>query len=287
MISLYALPSKIATAYAQPIDWVAKLLTKPERYLRPGFVKDTLSGTRLGHPLHPVLTDVAIGSWTSAVVIDVLGGEQGAAAADALIGIGVLSAIPTLVTGWSDWLDTEDEARRIGVIHGVGNSVVVALYTGSWVCRRRGRRGLGVALGMVAGGVAAGTAFLGGHLVYGLGVGVDNTAFDRAPGKWTKVLDDADALMAGTPVLAQVKNVPILLVLGPDGVQALHDKCTHRGGPLHKGVVKDGTVTCPWHGSCFRLSDGTVIQGPATAPQPSYEARISEGAVEVRRRPTV
>jgi nitrite reductase/ring-hydroxylating ferredoxin subunit/uncharacterized membrane protein len=287
MSALHDYPSKIASTYAEPIDRIAKLLTKPERFLKPGFIKDTLSGTRLGHPLHPVLTDVAIGSWTSAAVIDVIGGERGAAMADALVGIGVLSAVPTAVSGWSDWLDTEGEARRIGVVHGVGNAVVIAMYTASWVARRRGRRGLGVALGMLAGGVATGTAYLGGHLVYGQGVGVDNTAFDTVPAKWTKVLDDADGLIPGTPVLVQVKNVPVMVVSGPDGVEALHDRCSHRGGPLHKGVVKDGTVTCPWHESCFRLADGAVLQGPATAPQPSYEARINEGAVEVRRRPVV
>ncbi|MEA2557702.1 MAG: hypothetical protein QOG88_1240, partial [Actinomycetota bacterium] len=185
---------------------------------------------------------------------------------------------------WSDWLDVEGETRRIGVLHALGNAVVVALYVGSWAARRRGKRGIGVGLGMLAGGIATGTAYLGGHLVYSRGVGVDNTAFDRVPARWTKVLDDAEQLMEGTPLLTEVKNVPIFLVRNPDGVDALHNRCTHRGGPLHKGVVKDGTVTCPWHESCFRLSDGAVLQGPATAPQPTYEARIVDGAVEVRRR---
>ncbi len=285
MISpFHGLPSKIATAYAKPLDRLAKLLAVPEKYLHPGSVKDALSGTWLGHPLHPVLTDVAIGSWTSAVILDVIGGDRAEPAADALVGIGVLSAVPTAVSGWSDWLDTEGEARRIGVVHAVGNAAVVALYAGSWAARRRGKRPLGIALGMLAGGIATGTAYLGGHLVYGRGVGVDTTASDQIPAQWTKVVDDAEQLMEGTPVLLQLKTVPVLLVRSGQGVDALHDRCTHRGGPLHKGFVKDGTVTCPWHESCFRLSDGVVLQGPATAPAPSYEARISDGAVEVRRR---
>lgn len=285
MISpLHGLPSRIAGTYAAPLDRLAKLLAVPEKYLRPGVVKDALSGTLVGHPFHPVLTDVAIGSWTSAVVLDVIGGERAEPAADALVGLGVLSAIPTAVTGWSDWLDTDGEARRIGVVHAVGNAAVVALYAVSWAARRRDRRPLGVALGMLAGGIATGTAYLGGHLVYGRGVGVNTTAFDQIPARWTKVLDDAEQLTEGTPMLVQVKNVPVLLVRSGKGVDALHDRCTHRGGPLHKGAVNDGTVTCPWHQSCFRLSDGAVLQGPATAPQPSYEARITDGAVEVRRR---
>lgn len=281
---LHGIPKTVAARYAAPLDRVGKLLSAPARYLRPGVIKDTLSGTRLGHPLHPVLTDVAIGSWTSAAVLDVIGGGAAEPSADALIAIGVLFAVPTVLSGWSDWLDTEGETRRIGVVHAVGNLSVVALYAGSWVARRRGKRPLGVTLGAVAAGIATATAYLGGHLVYSRGVGVDTTTFDQIPETWTRVLDDAGQLAEGTPVLAYAKRVPILLIRGADGIDALHDRCTHRGAPLHKGVIKDGTVTCPWHESCFRLSDGEVLQGPATAPQPSLETRIAEGAVEVRRR---
>ena len=285
MISpLQDLPAKIASRSAKPLDRIAALLTIPEKYLHPGFVKDALSGTWLGHPLHPVLTDLAIGSWTSSALLDLIGGERAQPGAEMLVGIGVLSAVPTALSGWSDWLDTEGDVRRIGSLHALGNVMVVALYAGSWAARRRDRRALGVALGMVAGGLATGTAYLGGHLVYGEGVGVDNTAFDEIPRNWTKVLNDAEELIDGSPLLVQLRTVPIVLLRRGELVEALHDRCTHRGGPLHKGVVENGTVTCPWHESCFRLSDGAVLRGPATASQPAYDARIADGAVEIRRR---
>jgi nitrite reductase/ring-hydroxylating ferredoxin subunit/uncharacterized membrane protein len=286
MISpLQDLSSKIVSKFANPLDRVSKLLTTPERYLHPGFVKDALSGTWLGHPLHPVLTDLAIGSWTSSALLDLMGGESAESAADMLVGIGVLSAVPTVLSGWSDWLDTDGDVRRTGSLHALGNAFVVALYAGSWAARRRDKRALGITLGIVAGGLATGTAYLGGQLVYDDGIGVDNTAFDQIPKKWTKVLKVADELRDGVPLLVQCNTVPVVLIRSGELVEALHDRCTHRGGPLHKGVVENGTVTCPWHGSCFRVSDGAILRGPATAPQPSYDARIADDTVEVRRRP--
>jgi nitrite reductase/ring-hydroxylating ferredoxin subunit len=58
----------------------------------------------------------------------------------------------------------------------------------------------------------------------------------------------------------------------------------HAGGPLHEGKVEDGRVTCPWHASTFNLADGSLVRGPATAPQPSYETRVQDGKIEVRSR---
>src|SRR5919205_2531806 len=163
--------------------------------------KDVLSGTWLGHPLHPMLTDVVIGSWTSSMILDVIGGERSRAASDALVGVGILSALPTAASGLSDWVDTWGETRRVGLAHAIGNVAALVTYVGSFAARRRGARGLGVALGFVGGGIASATAYLGGHLVYGRGVGVDAAVFDHVPRKWTAVADDAD-VEEGTPKLA-------------------------------------------------------------------------------------
>jgi len=133
-----------------------------------------------------------------------------------LVGIGVLSAVPTAFSGWSDRLDTEGDLRRIGSLHALGNAMVVALYAGSWAARRRDRRALGIAIGMVAGGLATGTAFLGAHLVYGEGVGLDNIAFDQIPRNWTKVLNDADELTEGNPLLVQLRTVPLSFFCGAE-----------------------------------------------------------------------
>ena len=236
----------------------------------------------MGHPLHPVFTDTAIGVWTSSFVLDFIGGRRSADASTTLTGVGVLVALPTIATGAADWSDLTGEQRRLGALHAAGNLVVTALYGASWLARRRGHRGTGIVLGVLGGTVATGTAYVGGHLVYGRGVGVDTTAFDRLPTRWTAAMDVAD--LADEPATAEVGGVPVLLVRRGRRVRALHDRCTHRGGPLHEGEMTDDTVTCPWHGSCFRLEDGAIVRGPATAPQPALETRVRDGVIEVRRR---
>jgi nitrite reductase/ring-hydroxylating ferredoxin subunit len=278
---LRSFPSIVTERFEDRLDAIGNALGSLADRLQPGRVKDLLSGTWQGHPLHPVLTDVTVGAWTSAAVLDLAGRER-RRGADTLVGIGVLSAIPTAVTGWSDWADVTGETRRVGVAHAVGNAAATMLYGASWIARRSGSRKLGVALSFAGAGVATATAYLGGHLVYGKGVGVDVTAFDRIPSRFTPVMD-ADDLLEGTPTLAELNNVPLFLLRNGDTVHALHDRCTHRGGPLHEGKLEGDTIVCPWHGSCFDVTDGELERGPATAPQPSYEARIKGGRIEVRR----
>jgi nitrite reductase/ring-hydroxylating ferredoxin subunit len=82
-----------------------------------------------------------------------------------------------------------------------------------------------------------------------------------------------------------VDDVPVLLVREAGGtIHALAERCSHLAGPLSEGSVADGCVTCPWHGSVFRLSDGWNVRGPATAPQPAFDAREVDGHVEIRLR---
>lgn len=279
---LHRLPSAVTDRLGPRLDRVAELVGPLAERLGPGPVKDLLSGTWLGHPLHPVLTDVTIGAWTSAGMLDVVGGERSSDAARRLIGLGVLSAGPTALAGWSDWADTEGEERRAGVAHALGNTAAIAAFGLSWVARRAGRRGLGIALSTVGTGIASATAYIGGHLVYSRGVGVDVTAFDRLPVRPTAVMA-ADELEEGTPTVVEVKGVPVFLLRRGEHVFAMHNRCTHRGGPLHKGKLEGDTIECPWHGSCFRVTDGELERGPATAPQPVYAARIVDGKVEVSR----
>lgn len=140
-----------------------------------GGVKDVLSGARLGHPLHPILTDIPIGVWTSSVLLDRTGGKASQPAADRLIVIGVLAAGATAASGWSDWANAEREradVRRSGLVHAAANAGAVALMIGSYAARKRCARGrgrllsLGGSTGLGAGG------WLGGHLTYTLGAGV-------------------------------------------------------------------------------------------------------------------
>ena len=82
--------------------------------------------------------------------------------------------------------------------------------------------------------------------------------------------------------LTHADGLAVLLVRKGDRVHALADRCSHRGCSLHKGTLNDGTVTCPCHGSTFRL-DGSIVKGPATSPQPSFDVRLSAGKVEIKR----
>lgn len=273
-----------ATGELEALDAPAKRLAKVVRSALPGGpVKDVLSGTFLGHPLHPLLTDLPIGSWTSALMLDWVGGPDSRTGARRLIAAGILAAIPTAAAGYSDWADTEVSSptvRRTGIVHAAANVTALGFFTASYLARRRGRGGRALAL-TGAGALAAG-GHLGGHMSFAEGVGVNQTAFEDGPGDWTPTVTEGE-LAAGRPVCARAGDVNVLIVRDGDGIHALDDRCTHRGGPLHEGEVADGCVTCPWHGSRFRLTDGSVERGPASSPQPLYETRVSDGRVEVRR----
>lgn len=147
------------------------------RALRSGRIKDLLSGSWLGHALHPILTDVVIGSFTSASMLDLLGGDDDAA--QRLIALGIASYAPTALSGVSDWSDhqeTEPGIRRVGLVHAAGNAFALSLYTASLIARRGGdhRRGKLLALGGAAAMGAAG--YLGGHMTLVQGVGVEDAA---------------------------------------------------------------------------------------------------------------
>ena len=251
--------------------------------LGPGALKDAVSGTWLGHPLHPLLTDVTIASFLSASLLDVLGGDDDGRAAERLLAIGLASYGPTAFTGANDWADTEiadDRVRRVGLVHATTNSAALALFASSLAARRAGRRGGGKALGM-AGMAALGVGgYLGAHMSFFQGVGPNQTTFDQLPDDWTPVAS-ADDLDEGEPKTAVVGDAPVLLLRLGGRIHALHDRCSHRGCSLSEGEIDGDVVTCACHGSRFDLGDGSVRRGPATAPQPVYETREREGRVEV------
>jgi nitrite reductase/ring-hydroxylating ferredoxin subunit/uncharacterized membrane protein len=242
--------------------------------------KDVLSGRWLGHPLHPLLTDVVIGSWLGAGVLDVCG-PPARRAADRMVGMGVLAALPTATAGLADWADLDGGPRRVGATHALGNVMAVTLFASSWWARASGHRRAGVVLSGLGTVVAAASAWLGGHLTYTRGVGVNRTAFESVKRSWQDVTAE-DQVKEGALVEATAGDVPILLVRDGERIHALSDTCSHLGCALHKGKLEEGTVVCPCHGSAFAL-DGTVVRGPATASQPSLEVRVREGRVQVRR----
>jgi nitrite reductase/ring-hydroxylating ferredoxin subunit/uncharacterized membrane protein len=271
---------------ASALDPAAKAAGKAVREaIAPGAVKDGLSGTWLGHALHPLLTDTVVGTWTSALLLDLTGGRD-ARAADRLVAAGILCALPTALTGANDWADGEpasDGVRRVGAVHALGNVAALGLQVASLAARRRGSRRTGVTLSLGAGALLGLTGYLGGHLSFAQGVGVDETVFDQGPDAWTDALA-ADAL-GDEPVTAVVGDTPVLVTRVDGAIAAIHDRCSHRGCSLASGTIEGDTIECPCHGSRFSLRDGHVRRGPASAPQPSFEARESGGRIELRRRP--
>ncbi|MDQ3810117.1 MAG: Rieske 2Fe-2S domain-containing protein [Chloroflexota bacterium] len=248
-------------------------------------VKNWLNGVWLGHALHPALTDVPIGAWSTGFVLDLVGERR---PADAALTVGVIAAVPTALAGAADWADTADEQRRGGLIHAVLNSIGLVCMIGSLFARRAEQRAVGFGLSTAGLALATFSAWLGGELVYRLGTAVNRNA-------WLPTLDEfvpaieVDKLEPGklTGATVEIEGQPVSLVLLKEGdsVLALSGTCSHWGGPLAEGkLLEDECVECPWHASQFSMRDGSVLQGPATTRQPVFETRMRNGMLEVRRR---
>ena len=270
-----------AEALDQPAEAVVAVVGPATR---PRLVKNALSGTWLGHRFHPLMVPLPIGFWSGALLFDVVATRRARWAADVLVGAGVAAAVPTAAAGLSDWADAEPEGRRVGLVHAGCNTLALVCYSASLAARLLGRRKAGVGLGLAGATAISVGGYLGGHLSYVLGVGVERRRFAGGPKEWTAVLD-AGELAEATPRVVRAGDADVLLYREGGRLHALWASCTHEGGPLAEGTFTDGCVTCPWHGSTFRLADGKVVRGPAAASQPVYEARVTDGKVEVRAVP--
>ncbi len=265
-------------ALDEPADKLVKAIAPA---LSPRPVKNALSGVWLGHRFHPLLIPLPIGFWSGALIFDLIATRRARWAADVLVGSGVVAAVPTAAAGLSDWSDTYGESRRVGLVHASSNTLALLCYSASLVARLLGRRKAGVGLSLVGATAMTAGGFLGGHLSYVQAVGVERKWLAGGPKEWTAVLD-AGELQEATPRVVQAGDTDVLLYREGTRINALWATCTHEGGPLAEGHFADGCVQCPWHGSTFRLADGAVVRGPAAASQPVYEARVTDGKVEVR-----
>jgi nitrite reductase/ring-hydroxylating ferredoxin subunit/uncharacterized membrane protein len=259
-----------------------KVLGNPGRSL-----KTFMHGTWLGHPLHPVITDIPLGAWTLALLFDIIylvrGTHGWVSAADVSIVVGLLGALGAAVTGYTDWNETIGRERRVGVAHGLLNTVVIVIYLASLSLRVSGSsRGLAIVLALVGYALVLTAAFLGGDLVFGIGTGVNHHAWQEVPTKFTKVLLEGQ-LASGVLVKGMAGDTPILLYKKGDTVCAISETCSHAGGPLSEGELDGNLVQCPWHASRFDVCTGQVKGGPATISQVRYETRIQNGQIEVRR----
>ena len=265
-------------------------LQKAIRSIIPGEIKNLLHGTWLGHPLHPALTDIPVGAWTAALVLDALetlsGAEECGKAADLAIGVGLIGAAGSAVTGLTDWSETDEPGRSIGLVHGAMNVIATSLYTASWIMRkRRSSRDSGIALSMLGYATALASAYLGGHMVYGEQIGVDHTATadQKKPESFTRAMK-VEELKKNKPTRVVVDGVAVLLVKHGDQIHALTETCPHLGGPLSEGKIVGDAIECPWHGSQLALDSGRVVNGPTTFPARCFDVRVRAGYIEVRAR---
>jgi nitrite reductase/ring-hydroxylating ferredoxin subunit/uncharacterized membrane protein len=274
------------------LDVIAEPLSKA---IRSGYeaageagqrAKNAVHGVWLGHPLHPVFTDVPLGAWTTSLVLDAAGaatGDRGLnRAADLAIAVGLAGAAGAAVTGLTDWSETSGRARRTGLVHGLLNIAATTLYAAAYVLRRNGSRAAGQSCAIAGYGIAAGAAWFGGELVFDQRIGVTHAAVD-GPDTFTPVAKASD-VSDDAMIRARKDDVDVLLTRQNGRVCALAHSCSHLGGPLSEGTLKNGSVVCPWHGSEFQLDDGRVINGPATEPQPTFDVREKGGAIKVRAR---
>ena len=249
-------------------------------------LKNAMHGTWLGHPLHPALTDVPLGAWTTALVFDAAEGCTNnpayARAADTAVAVGLVGAAGAALTGLTDWSETDGRARRVGLLHGLLNLTATSLYATSFFLRRNRARTAGQAYSLAGLLVATTAAYLGGGLVYRDRIGVTH-ADEGGPDQFKQVLASRE-LPANDKRAVKVEDTAIVVARQHDRVCALAEHCSHLGGPLSEGTLKDGSIVCPWHRSEFALEDGHVINGPATHPQPCFDARDRAGHIEVRAR---
>lgn len=250
----------------------------------PKNLKDLLYGTWLGHPLHPMLTDVSVGGWTVSMAMDLIGEER---AADLALKLGTLSAGATAITGAAQWYDAtnDEEPRRLGVLHAALNSAALGFYVWSWILRDRDERTAGIATAWIGHTLSTTSAYIGGHLSFVLGIGVDRTLNIERIDEWTDTGISENELVIGHLHRTEVDDRPVMLLRTPSSLYAASPVCSHLTGPLNEGELKGTCVKCPWHGSEFDLENGHVIHGPATTPIPVYDVRVVDGRVEVRSRP--
>jgi nitrite reductase/ring-hydroxylating ferredoxin subunit/uncharacterized membrane protein len=273
----------LSNAIASAVDAIYRALGGPGRFLQ-----DFLNGVWLGHSLHAVLVDVVVGGATAALLLDLLrvlfNVEGLEVAATWITGLVVLSALGAFVSGITDFKDTAPgEERNVAGMHGIINIVGTVFVVVSLIGRLGDSHDLGFWMLLIGYLILSVGAFIGGHVVFKLGVMTNHNNFPRAKRakEFTAVLPAAD-LPEGAPTKAMLGGTALVLVRRGDVVHALRETCSHAGGPLSQGEVRGNVIVCPWHFSNFNLADGTVRHGPSTHRQPAYRARINEGQVEVQ-----
>ena len=248
-------------------------------------ISNLLYGTWLGHPLHPLLASLPTGAVATTVALDVAGSLPGRhsglrAASQFSLGVAIVGSLGAAATGLNDWQHTQEESRRIGLVHGALNTAATWLYVRSWLDRRRGRHVRAVTGSALGYGITTASGYLGASLVYRLGTGIDRSGPRLGTEKWWPLLTE-EALKEGTPQRVEAAGIGVVLLRQGDDVFAVGEHCPHLGAPMSDGWVDRGRIVCPWHGSRFEPATGRVVRGPATAPLLCYQTRVRAGTIEV------
>lgn len=268
-------------------------------------IKSLLRGKWFGQALHPYLVHLPIGLYVLSLILDIFSlsvadGNPFVRAAFYTMLVATIAALLAAPSGIVDWLDirADDPARQIGIYHMTLNLMLVAVYGVNLVLRSNE---LWVAatqpqwLGMSLLGVLllGASGYLGGKMVYEHGTGVgrhrrrgrtpDDTiriSANRSHESMTAVIP-ADRILDNQTLRVQINGV-VLAIAKVDGkIQAFQDYCTHRYGPLSEGHFCEGKVICPWHGSKFDMSSGTVVDGPAKVRLRTFRTEVREGVLYV------
>lgn len=263
---------------AKGLDRLTGPAQRAARLLPPGRIRDVLHGVWLGHPLHPVLAQAPLGAWLSASFLDAWPRQE--AASRRLVLAGLAAAAPAAIAGAADWSEQHEQQMRVGVVHALANGAASTLYVASAVfpARAKGLRLAGLAMAMTGG-------YLGGHIAYRQAAGANQAEpvpHLVEPG-WQDLMTVSElaALEDKQPARQMLGEVPLVVIRDGPQVHVLADRCSHLSGPLSDGEFRDGCLTCPWHGSTFRVTDGSVARGPATAPQPVLSTRVTGGSLQV------
>ncbi len=250
-----------------------------------------------GHPIHPMIIPFPIAFLLGAFLADAAGllfdNEDLWLAAWYLSIAGIVTALLAAVPGVIDYRHTvppRSSAKKRATKHMITMVTVVALFSLSWVLRG----GPGVAPDLfiiVVEGVGAALlgvgGWMGGTLSFRNQIGVDHR-YAHA-GKWREArIDEAtawsrvaaiDELETDQMKLIHVGKNRIVLARSAEGWTAFDDRCPHRGGSLAGGTMACGTVTCPWHGSQFDVTNGRVVAGPSEEGISIYPVEVREDGV--------
>lgn len=249
--------------------------------------RNLLDGVWIEAPLHPMLTDVPIGSWTATLVFDAAdiaaGSPKARTLADGTLAFGLAGGALAAVVGLSDWRYLSGNSHNMGVAHGLLNAAGMTLSTASLGLRAAGKRNAGRLLFLAGYSLNGLGAHLGGELTYKYGLRVYRNVFEApGPDDFVPVLDESE-LPAGGLVRVEAAGAGILLARTAGGeIHAIAATCNHFSGPLENGEREGDTVVCPWHWSRFDLRTGEALEGPAVYPQALYETRIRDGHIEVK-----